>query len=127
VRQRGRLPNKLQLRPPPNTTVHCATLTVVAQGWVFLLPTVTKEDADKFFPDHKVCRAAPPYAPTRSRAGCGRCRRCCARVVAACAAHQCVPRDCDAVSPGTAGGTRRKSRACHSSHTLPLPNAQLRN
>lgn len=25
------------------------------KGWVFLLPTVTKEDADKFFPDHKVC------------------------------------------------------------------------
>jgi hypothetical protein len=24
-------------------------------GWVFLLPTVTKEDADKFFPEHKVC------------------------------------------------------------------------
>jgi hypothetical protein len=26
-----------------------------AQGWVFLLPTVTKEDAEKYFPDHKVC------------------------------------------------------------------------
>lgn len=25
------------------------------KGWVFLLPTVTKEDADKHFPDHKVC------------------------------------------------------------------------
>jgi hypothetical protein len=25
------------------------------KGWVFLLPTVTKEDADKHFPEHKVC------------------------------------------------------------------------
>jgi len=26
------------------------------KGWVFLLPTVSKEDADKYFPDHKVCQ-----------------------------------------------------------------------
>eukprot|EP00775_Hariotina_reticulata_P011193 gene11193-11343_t len=26
------------------------------KGWVFLLPTVTKEDAEAYFPDHKVCQ-----------------------------------------------------------------------
>ena len=27
------------------------------QGWVFLLPTVTPEDAAEYFPDHKVRRS----------------------------------------------------------------------
>jgi len=26
------------------------------KGWVFLLPTVTKEDAEAYFPEHKVCQ-----------------------------------------------------------------------
>jgi hypothetical protein len=25
------------------------------KGWVFLLPTVTKEDATTYFPEHKTC------------------------------------------------------------------------
>lgn len=38
--------------------MHCHTVCAVLQGmkgWVFLLPTVTKEDADTYFPDHKTC------------------------------------------------------------------------
>jgi hypothetical protein len=26
------------------------------KGWVFLLPTVTKEDATAYFPEHKTCQ-----------------------------------------------------------------------
>jgi hypothetical protein len=26
------------------------------KGWVFLLPTITKEDAEAYFPEHKVCQ-----------------------------------------------------------------------
>jgi hypothetical protein len=26
------------------------------KGWVFLLPTITKDDAEAFFPEHKVCQ-----------------------------------------------------------------------
>lgn len=38
------------LAPPPHTH------TQGMKGWVFLLPTVTKEDAEAYFPDHKVCQ-----------------------------------------------------------------------
>lgn len=26
------------------------------KGWVFLLPTITKEDAEAYFPEHKTCQ-----------------------------------------------------------------------
>jgi hypothetical protein len=39
------------------------------KGWVFLLPTITKDDAEAYFPEHKVCQVPSGQGegtPTRS-------------------------------------------------------------
>lgn len=50
------------------------------KGWVFLLPTITKEDADAYFPEHKVCQVPSGQGEQGGHTGPGRldaAPRCC--------------------------------------------------
>lgn len=55
----------LPVNPPPPPTQGM-------KGWVFLLPTVTKEDAEAYFPEHKVCQVPSGQGESSGRmyAGC---------------------------------------------------------
>lgn len=62
----------------PDTCPHLSLLPVTPpptqgmKGWVFLLPTVTKEDAEAYFPEHKVCQVPSGQGESSGRmyAGC---------------------------------------------------------